>query len=186
MVDEDVEAIKEIAQLICHTNFKGVTILTGENGTGKSLICNYVEREYKLKQEQELSDKKSVRVNFSDKYSFNQIIDEANPDSYTNINIMFEVLNVPYDYYIFDTPELGLTEETDLALSFLLNEMFNLKEGVGKNVLLVTNSRRICQNLEHDHFFNIQGLTLHQYINRTVICADIDKLLDNQIKNFIK
>jgi len=170
-------------------NLSKITILTGSNGSGKSLIAQQL----------------SFRVNSELKGCIKSISmntrTQNNPEWGALSNAMSDIPCIATSqntlsliqglikatkedntkYVILDEFEMGCSEETILALVKLIN---NLDLNVG--MLIITHSRLAVRNLKFDNFVNIEGLSKDKWLTREVIPTNLDLLKENQLFSAIR
>lgn len=174
----------------------GVSVLTGSNGSGKSLIRNqFIFR---------LAERAGVDVkNFKGKLGSvsMQRRTESNPEfgglsgvmhdtpwlptSQNTLDLIDGVIKSSFEYIIIDEPEIGMGEEIVMSLVDHLNDIF--KEYPQKGFLIITHNRYIVENLQYDNFFNCDGIqTKEEWLNRPIVKADLNLLRDNKLFFYIR
>lgn len=152
-----------------------VTILTGRNAGGKSLI-----RKQLVFPISKQLDKKKVNI----PHASQQLRTDSQPElgafsgfahdlpwlatsdtTITTIENVFK-LKETADYLVIDEPEIGLGEELQLGLCDYLNEQIEECKKLGKGVLIICHSRIIANNINHDVFINLEGMTKDEWVNR--------------------
>lgn len=154
------------------------TILTGRNGSGKSLIRKMISG----KIEKELE--KEGRTNIDSSHIVSSVSMEfrtyndpmwaginfarhdapENPTSLETFRFISGLLNNSDRYLVIDEPEIGMAEELQLLLCNFINEKLPTLDTFG--ILIITHSRTIVNNILHDQFINLDGMTEDQWINR--------------------
>ena len=174
--DEYVSKIVEFADTILADK---ITILTGRNAGGKSLIRKLLkgniaeqlgkEKAFVPHASQEL--RTNSNPEFGALSSFSHDL-EWLATSHNTIHTIEKVLKQDKaDYYIIDEPEIGIGEELQLGLIDYLNETI---EKLGKGVLIITHSRLTVANIKSDVFINLEGLSKEEWLNRTPEKISID------------
>lgn len=197
------EAYDRIIDAISSVEFKGITILTGSNGSGKSLIRKQLP--FVLQRELNLDD-----VNETSGMIKSTSMDArtgSNPEwgalsgmmrdvdwiatSQNTLHSLKGLLNSVGEqtrYLIIDEFEIGCGEETVMALSDLINKKLKnlIKNNKIDGAMIVTHSRVGVANLYHDHFINMEGMTEDEWLNREVKPINLKQLEDNELFRYIK
>lgn len=174
---EQIERLIEISDSI---DPKKITILTGSNGSGKSLIRKMLNFD-KLKV---ASTSMERRAGLNMHGAMGAFMSDAdwNPTSVETIKLIEGVLSQDDRYLVIDEPEIGMGEETVLGLAYFLNK--KLKE-TKKGIMLITHSRVLVENLDHDQFFNIDGLDREQWLTRELVPVDVESLRETTHELFL-
>jgi len=184
-----------------------ITILTGDNGSGKSLIRQAIlsfiskqldplETDMRKLSRQIGSISMQKRTQGNKEYMELRAFFTDQEDEPTSLNTIFfiealmdynfkEDKKDKFKFIIIDEPELGCSEETQLALSYYFNE--NLHK-LNCGVLIITHSRIIVENVFHDNFLNLSGYKdKEEWLNRTIIATDIEKAKtnSNDLRSFV-
>lgn len=170
-----------------------ITVLTGSNGSGKSLIRKQILFSIANKLGLDTSDKNNLKGlavstsmerrtipnnDFSALRSM-AIDDPTSPTSAHTVHLIKSLMgSCKGQFIIIDEPEIGMGEETVLGLVAWLNA--TLKDTVRSNeatgVLIITHSRLIVEKLEADAFLNIDGYTKDGWLNRELVPLDLEEL----------
>ncbi len=183
---------------------EGVTVLTGNNGSGKSLLRKQLP--FAFQQYYDLKDVKETRgmikstsmdARTSSNPEFGALSSIMNDTSWvaTSQNTLGNIrklLDAVEDgktkYVVIDEYEIGCSEETILALARYidgrLRKLMDEKKIVG--AMIITHSRMGVREIRHDHFVNIEGLTEEEWLNREVKPTDLDKLEENELFFYIR
>jgi ABC-type Mn2+/Zn2+ transport system ATPase subunit len=157
-----------------------VTILTGRNASGKSLIRKLLNSYL-----EEVLNKKKVLVT----HSSQEIRTKSNPsmgalgsaahdlpwlatshNTIHTIDVAFKYENA--DYIVIDEPEIGIGEELQLGLADYLNEkIMSVKCGV----MVITHSKHIVKNLKHDDFINLENMSEDEWLNREIKPVSVEE-----------
>jgi len=166
-----------------------ITILTGSNGSGKSLIAQQLS----FRVDSELNGRiKSISMNTRTQNNpewgaLSNVMSDTPwiATSQNTLSLIQGLINATKEdntkYVILDEFEIGCSEETILALVELIN---NLNLNVG--MLIITHSRLAVKNLKFDNFVNIEGLSKDKWLTREVIPTDLDLLEENQLFSAIR
>ena len=182
-VDRIVELCKEVP-------LHKVTILTGGNACGKSVIRKQLALIIPDKLDAEgISHGKStvasasmqLRTESKPEWGAFSSITHDSPWSATSdatlnmINQLFRNSSEPR-YIIIDELEIGMSEELQIGFCNMLNK--KLPEILEKNfgVMVITHSRHVVNTLNHDNFMNIEGMTENEWINREIVPIDPEDL----------
>lgn len=167
-----------------------ITILTGSNGSGKSLIRKQILFEISRKTGKEknkcvASTSLEARTSSNPEWgALSGIMQDDGwmPSSYETLKKVEAVLGLKDRYIIIDEPELGMGEETVMALVNYLNDLFSKLDESILGVMIITHNRYIVSNLKHDHFANTDGLkTSEEWLNRELIPTDLEILKENKL-----
>jgi ABC-type branched-subunit amino acid transport system ATPase component len=170
-----------VCDILSNIDLKKISILTGPNGSGKSLIrkqilFNVIEDFGKSRNDVFIkSTSMEMRSNSIDSFAgMNTDVDwlATGGQTISNIKRIFNHSNEIPDYLIIDEPELGLSEELQLGLCDYINEM-NAKSSVG--CLIICHSRIMVSNLKWDNFYNIEGMTEDEWLNRPINKISLDE-----------
>ena len=188
--DKHIDHLKE---LLSQIDLDKITILTGDNGTGKSLIRKLVTtRVVKERKKKAKSVSMDTRTQSNPEWgAFSSVMHDlswiaTSINTLTLLKGVFTAIkneNSDTGYLILDEFEIGFSEETVLAIANYINkEMEDIKIGV----LIITHSRLAVKTLKADDFINIQGKTKEEWLNREIIPTDLSKLEDNTLFEAIR
>lgn len=164
-----------------------ITILTGSNGSGKSFIRKIAA--FKITEKKTGNKEKSVVSSTSMQQrtetnaewgALSGIMHDTSwtPTSMNTWHLIKQVIEHTDRFIIIDEPEIGLGEETLLGLINHLNQRFKARAGNSDfyGAMVITHSRLVVQNLKHDHFINIDGLTETQWLKRELKPANLEEI----------
>jgi hypothetical protein len=176
------EHVDKLIDLVKTTNFVNkVTILTGDNGSGKSFIRKImpgrIEEELtalgeKVEDPRHLVASVSMerRTYIDPVWAGLNCFSHDTPEDPTSVctyRFIEGLLSQESRYIIIDEPEIGMSEETQLLLCNYLNgELPSVKDL--KGVLVITHSRVIVNYLTHNQFINLEGLDEGQWLGRSL------------------
>jgi len=175
---------------------KGVSILTGSNGSGKSLIRSqfifYLARRKKKdpKDMRGVLGSVSMQLRTSSNPEWGALSGamrdtEWIPTSLNTFDLIKGLLEKDFEYIIIDEPEIGMGEELILSLCDFLNETFD--KNPQRGFLIITHNRYLVENLKCNKFFNCYGLkTKQEWMDRPVVKADLKILEENALFDFIR
>ena len=157
-----------------------VSMLTGSNGSGKSLIRQQLNFRKELKRASKRVIHCSMQFrtqNMGAQDAFTHDV-EWNPTSVNTINfIECASRSVRGSYLVLDEIEVGCAEETIMGMVLWLNEHLReaIKDALG--CMVITHSRYVVQNLKFDHWFNLDGYkTPEEWLNRVVVPVDTERV----------
>ena len=186
--DRIVDILKDI-------NLNEITILTGSNGSGKSLIRGQMTFR-SVKEYGNPSKNISMELRTSSNASWGAMSGIMRDNEWTPTSLnTFQLIeglyrtidNEKLSYLVIDEPEIGMSEETQLSLIGYFNERFlpKLKE-LNRGCMIITHSRLLIEHLNFDKFVNIEGMCKDQYLNRVLIPTDLEELKKNYLFNAIR
>jgi ABC-type ATPase involved in cell division len=169
-----------------------VTILTGRNGSGKSLIRKIVSQS--ISKQLGKDEKTPVVASTSQEQRTTSRPDwsalsscmhdlDSNPTSVSTLNLIQQVISLKDRFLVIDEPEIGMGEETLMGVINLLNEKFNPLPTDIYGVLIITHSRLVVENLKSD-FLNIEGMNREEWLNRKIVPADLEEVEDWSLELF--
>ena len=176
--------IDRILQVLHSIQPHRLTILTGPNASGKSLIRKQLN--YHLMDSLGLprdrpcvaSISLSSRMSRSDGAPNFFYEDDSEATTVNTIRLLNAVLKTSDRFIVFDEPELGMSEETQLATAMFLNG--KKQEILDRNlgILLITHSRVIASNIQEDDFLSVypQYTSKEAWLNRTLVPTDLSAL----------
>jgi ABC-type dipeptide/oligopeptide/nickel transport system ATPase component len=188
--EEKVDSIKEICNQIQPGK---VTVLTGKNGSGKSLVrkllAYYIAEKLGKEDPKGLVNGVSMQSRTQKKYEFSAlsslgIDDPANPTGLetidNNILPLFKSLeNEGSRFLVIDEPEIGAGEELVAAIVNILNDLISTTNHNG--VLIITHNRYVVNNLKVDLFINMEGMSKDEWLNRPIIPTNIQEFKDESL-----
>lgn len=163
-----------------------VNILVGSNGSGKSLVRKSIAGRFKTYQ---TSLEQRTGSNASWGALSGAMRDDGwIPSSYytiTKIERLLEEEMYNERFIVIDEPELGLGEETVVALCNLLNQIFEQaqKSKDFKGALIITHNRYLVENLQAEGFFStdVEGMTKEEWLGREITPTDLERLKENPL-----
>ena len=184
-----------------------ITILTGSNGSGKSLIRKQLP--FAMKDRLKLDDIKDTKG-----LVLSTSMDArtgSNPEwgamsgmmrdtewiatsqnTYHSISSLFNSIkksdNKKPVFVVLDEFEIGCSEETILAFIHYINDTLASLKKSGKimGAMIITHSRLAVKELVADDFINLDGLTKLEWINREIIPTDLNELDENELFFYIR
>jgi hypothetical protein len=194
---ENIEAhVDGLVDIMNKIPSKGVTILTGSNGSGKSLIRNQFIFQLAKRAGIDIKNYKGKigsvsmqkRTESNPEWSaLSSCMHDTSwtPTSLNTIDLIDELLIKDFEYYVIDEPEIGMGEEVVMSLVDYLND--KISEHSERGYLVITHNRYIVENLNADNFFNCDGIkTKEEWINRPLVKADLKILKENKLFDYIR
>jgi len=184
-VIDHVDDLIEIAENI--EPYK-ITVLTGSNGAGKSMIRKILGPRIaaKLKRDEtknivaqtSMQQRTESRPDFGALSGIMRDVDWSPTSIETIGKIKALIKNCGDRYIVIDEPEIGMGEETVMGLVHYLNKTLRnlIKNEKCLGVMIITHSRLIVRHLKADNFVNIDGLDKDQWVNRIIEPVDLDDL----------
>lgn len=188
-IEDRIEIIKNCMKQI---ESDKITILTGSNGSGKSLIRQQLA--FKFAKELDCSPHGlTIDVSMAKRTASNPDLgalasfmadDPTEPTSlatFYHIQTLFNSIGPEHDWYpyiILDEPEIGMSKESQLGLASYLKENKETILHNSKGMCIITHSEFLVKELESiSTFLNMDGYeTADKWINRTIIPTDFDVL----------
>lgn len=201
------EKYKKMQDAFEKIDLEKITVLTGSNGSGKSLIRKQtpflmVEKLClkSYKDTKGMIKSTSMDARTSNRPEFGALSSIMNDTEWiaTSQNTLHSISGLfnailkdkknETLYLIIDEFEIGCAEETVLALAYYINEnVEKIKNNTNvKGVLIITHSRLAVEKLKYDEFINIDGLTKDEWLNREIIPIDLKNLEENELFFYIR
>lgn len=182
--------IDKLLDIIDEIPINKITILTGGNAMGKSLIRKqiafHIQEELKKDSPKDLVASISMQSRTENRPEFgglSGIMHDLpwNSTSDFTIHSIRQLLKSTKRFIVIDEVEIGMSKEVQAGLCLYLNRILPdiLKENYG--LLVITHSDVIVNNLNHDKFINIEGLSEKDWVNRKIIPVnpeDLEKWAD--------
>lgn len=160
-----------------------LTILTGSNGAGKSVIRKLLPTRIQEKLGKDSPERLVSSLSFMSRCSLNSMLginflrdSEWTSTGDNTVHLLKSIINHEDRFIILDEVELGMGEELQLATANFINSIKDevLKKSYG--LLVITHSRIIAKTLKEDAFFNVDGIkTKEEWINREIVPTDLDQ-----------
>jgi predicted ATPase len=186
--EEQLDAILKVLEAIPMDG--SISVLTGKNGTGKSLIRKQLSfRSRKANGQPVVHASMELRTGMhSHLGGLGALLRDTDwsATSYSTIHtIKMAMKSVRGGYLCLDEIEIGLGEETIRGLVKWLN--INLRNAVKESLgcLVITHSRFVVRNLKFDHWFNLDGYaTPKEWLGRKIVPTDLEKLNKDSLELF--
>jgi len=165
-----------------------ISVLTGRNGSGKSLIRQQLTFRARKKDSQaRIYDASMERRTAAHGGGLGAFMRDTswNPTSVNTLDFIRQTMNREHGFVVLDEIEVGCGEETVRGLVSWLNA--NLRDGIKNTMgaLVITHSRYVVENLTFDHWFNLDGFeTPQDWCQRARKTADLEQLRRDSIDLF--
>jgi archaellum biogenesis ATPase FlaH len=198
-------AYQRLQETFVNLDVEGITILTGNNGSGKSLIRKQLPFAFKdLYELENLSETKGwikstsmdARTNSNPEFgALAGIMNDTTwvATSQNTLNSIEKLLDAvettdKTKYVVIDEYEIGCSEETIVALAQYISERLQklLKDGKIIGAMIITHSRIGCEHIQFDHFQNIEGKTYEEWKNREIVPTNLEELKANEMFLYIR
>lgn len=160
-----------------------LTILTGSNASGKSVIRKMLPKYIAEKLNSDKTHECVSALSFMSRAGLNSscginFLRDADwsATSQGSVDHARHLLTFTDRFLVLDEVELGMSEEMQLAIAQHINSVKEkvLKDSYG--LLVITHSRIIASTLEEDAFFNIDGYkTKQEWLDRKIVPVDLDQ-----------
>ena len=177
------EAYENILDALDQIKTGHVTILTGDNGTGKSLIrkvlCSSLRN-------QENDDTIKIADISMEKRTglhaglggggvfFRDVEWVATSDN--SLSFLYSLLNSAKDrYLVLDEPELGMSQDLQKSIGVYLSKRIPETMKENRGMLIITHSREFVRSLSVEHVFvNLQKKSEEEWLNESAKEIDLD------------
>lgn len=180
----DFEAhIDKIGDYADSLEYGKITILTGPNGYGKSLLRKIIQMETpEGKKLKTASVSMSQRTNANHDFGAlsGMMMDTKDDATSNHTSYIIESLLKSNDekYIVIDEPEIGMGKEVLLGL------INNIQSDIAKRkdenrfhgMLIITHSEFLIDNFQYDNFVNLEGMTYDEWKNRKIEAIDPKEL----------
>lgn len=203
--EKTILAHKNLQNTFSDLDVEGVTILTGNNGSGKSVIRKQLP--FAFKDLYNLNDVKetsgwvlstSMDARTGSNAEWGALSGIMNDTSWvaTSQNTLHSIKGLldsaekseKVKYVVIDEYEIGCSEETIVALAQYISQriqkLLTDKKIIG--AMIITHSRIGCEHIQFDHFVNIEGRTYEEWKNREIIPTDLEELDANELFYYIR
>lgn len=170
-----------------------LTILTGSNGAGKSVIRKILPTRIQEKLGKDSPERLVSSLPFMSRAGLSSTIginflrdSEWTSTGDNTVHLLKSIINHEERFIILDEVELGMGEELQLATANFINSVKDevLKKSYG--LLVITHSRIVAKTLKEDAFFNIDGIeTKEEWLNREIVPTDLDQFQENCDELFV-
>lgn len=189
------EHIEHLINLRDKIYLNEVTILTGDNATGKSVIRKTlwqhindllgIEEQKSFVSDISMERRTALHPEMGGGGVFLRDCGwtPTSMETYRFIKGIFQNLNddnkkISKRFIVLDEPEIGASREVQKAFAKYINNFYEKIHDNNKcyGLLVITHSDEIIKNLKCDNFLNIQGLTKEEYLNREIKDIDLEEI----------
>lgn len=179
-----------------------LTVITGQNGSGKSFIRKYVQTVYIKKADIKIevihiSMSARTGCDFSSGFVKSFIYGDEREDStgYNSVNIVQGAIRTSRDrdnkhVIILDEPDTGMSEEMSAGIGKLISDFMKDKPENLLGLYIISHSRYLLKQLlcHNPNHLNTSGTeTLEEYLNREVIpFTDFDSFQESCRSKYVK
>ena len=177
------EAYENILDALDQIKTGHVTILTGDNGTGKSLIrkvlCSSLRnQEYDdtIKIADISMEKRTgLHAGLGDGGVFLRDVEWV-ATSDNSLSFLYSLLNSAKDrYLVIDEPELGMSQDLQKSIGIYLSKRIPETMKENRGMLIITHSREFVRSLSVEHVFvNLQKKSEEEWLNESAKEIDLD------------
>ncbi len=187
--EKQIDVIRETAQAV---NPHVVTVLTGKNGSGKSLLRKLVSGYLSIKlgtnpEKTVASISMESRTQQKHEFSALKSMGIDNPENPTsgetlnNFNMILSCISKDHPRYIvIDEPEIGMGEEMVCAVADMFNEKFKVLPEGCLGVMIITHNRHLVKTINGE-FLNMEGMDRESWLNRKIIPVDLTTFEDESL-----
>ena len=199
-LEEHIENLIDIRDKI---KLNEVTILTGDNATGKSVIRKTlwqhinellgIEEQKSFVSDISMERRTGLHPGMGGGGVFLRDCGwtPTSMETYNFIKGIFKNLNddnekISKRFIVLDEPEIGASKEVQKAFAKYINNFYEKIHDNNKcyGLLVITHSDEIIKNLKCDNFLNIQGLTKKEYLNREIKDIDLEEINEFSLNLF--
>jgi len=164
-----------------------VTVLTGSNGSGKSLVRKVLPQ--RLAEELNMDKHKVIGSISMERRTNNSFLhdDPWSPTSLQTWGQIKQILNQLDRYIVIDEPEIGTDEDVQIAIIEKINDAVKdvYDKGEFKGCLIITHSKMFVRRIRHHKFINLNGLNEDEWLDRIPGPANLDELKYNSHQLFL-
>lgn len=177
------EAYENILDALDQIKTGHVTILTGDNGTGKSLIrkvlCSSLrnqENDDTIKIADISMEKRTgLHAGLGGGGVFLRDVEWV-ATSDNSLSFLYSLLNSAKDrYLVLDEPELGMSQDLQKSIGIYLSKRIPETMKENRGMLIITHSREFVRSLSVEHVFvNLQKKNEEEWLNESAKEIDLD------------
>lgn len=177
------EAYENILDALDQIKTGHVTILTGDNGTGKSLIrkvlCSSLrnqENDDTIKIADISMEKRTgLHAGLGGGGVFLRDVEWV-ATSDNSLSFLYSLLNSAKDrYLVLDEPELGMSQDLQKSIGIYLSKRIPETMKENRGMLIITHSREFIRSLSVEHVFvNLQKKSEEEWLNESAKEIDLD------------
>ena len=169
-------------------------VLTGGNATGKSLIRKVLWQSLKeLKPDGRKPGCYTADTSMERRTNSNAAYGALSSmfcdvgwvaTSENSIHNVESVMDLDDRFIVLDEPEVGCSLELQAGLADYINK--RKQEVLEKNLglLVITHSKPLVERLDMDEFFNMEGMTKEEWLNREIVPIDIEQFKNEANETF--
>lgn len=186
------QALENIFSAIDQIHLGNLTIVTGDNGTGKSLIrkvvASHLTRENNGNLVKVASTSMERRTGLhSEMGGMGVFMRDAEEDatSYSSLYFLEGLLKSTKDrYVVIDEPEIGMSQNLQFSVGDWLVKKLPEVLGNNKGVMVITHSKEIVRQLSKlEHvFINIQKKDEETWLNEEPSLIDLDDFKNKHLE----
>ena len=196
--------INSILEMIGSIQMNRLTVLTGGNGKGKSLIRKQMPFAVQKAFPNEIDDKKlpyvcksvSMQLRTESAVDFGALSSAMHdlpwsPTSTETYNLIKRLFNICSKgtkyYYIIDEPEIGMSKESQLGITNYIKSEYEKYKDSMYGLLVITHSEMVVDILKDiADFKNLDGYkTIEDWKNREIIPTDFERLEEESHELFL-
>lgn len=177
------EAYENILDALDQIKTGHVTILTGDNGTGKSLIrkvlCSSLrnqENDDTIKIADISMEKRTgLHAGLGGGGVFLRDVEWV-ATSDNSLSFLYSLFNSAKDrYLVLDEPELGMSQDLQKSIGIYLSKRIPETMKENRGMLIITHSREFVRSLSVEHVFvNLQKKSEEEWLNESAKEIDLD------------
>lgn len=177
------EAYENILDALDQIKTGQVTILTGDNGTGKSLIrkvlCSSLrnqENDDTIKIADISMEKRTgLHAGLGGGGVFLRDVEWV-ATSDNSLSFLYSLLNSAKNrYLVLDEPELGMSQDLQKSIGIYLSKRIPETMKENRGMLIITHSREFVRSLSVEHVFvNLQKKSEEEWLNESAKEIDLD------------
>lgn len=177
------EAYENILDALDQIKTGHVTILTGDNGTGKSLIrkvlCSSLRNQENDDTIKIADISMEKRTGLHDELGGGGVFlrdVEWVATSDNSLSFLYSLLNSAKDrYLVLDEPELGMSQDLQKSIGIYLSKRIPETMKENRGMLIITHSREFVRSLSVEHVFvNLQKKSEEEWLNESTKEIDLD------------
>lgn len=177
------EAYENILDALDQIKTGHVTILTGDNGTGKSLIRKVLCMS--LRKQENDNTIKIADISMEKRTGLHSELGgggvflrdtEWTATSDNSLTFLYALLNSTKDrYLVLDEPELGMSQDLQKSIGIYLSKRIPETMKENRGMLIITHSREFVRSLSVEHVFvNLQKKSEEEWLNESAKEIDLD------------
>ena len=177
------EAYENILDALDQIKTGHVTILTGDNGTGKSLIRKVLCSSLRNQENDDtikiadisMEERTGLRAGLGGGGVFLRDVEWV-ATSDNSLSFLYSLLNSAKDrYLVLDEPELGMSQDLQKSIGIYLSKRIPETMKENRGMLIITHSREFVRSLSVEHVFvNLQKKSEEEWLNESAKEIDLD------------